>query len=129
MGMLSAAYVEPLGPPISHLALPQLPTRPLLQVSLDFEGTSKRHTPAAALKQTAAAFLDKCKGSTLFFTDGSVLPATGQAAAALVAPQLDVTRTCRMPFPGSSTVAELAGLHLAADLIAGIQSRFCRDPL
>ncbi|KAK8756974.1 hypothetical protein V5799_000326 [Amblyomma americanum] len=91
-----------------------------LQVSLDFGGTSKRQTPAAALSQTAAAFLDEMKGSTLLFIDGSVLPATGQGAAALVAPQLNATRTCRLPFPRSSTAAELAGLHLAADLIVTI---------
>ncbi|XP_077506673.1 uncharacterized protein LOC144115915 [Amblyomma americanum] len=105
-------------PPASHPALPVPPTRPPLQVSLDFGGTSKRHTPAAAINQTAAAFLDEIKGSTLLFTDGSVLPATGQGAASLVAPQLNATRTCRLPFPGSSPAAELAGLHLAADLNA-----------
>ncbi|KAK8780170.1 hypothetical protein V5799_018487, partial [Amblyomma americanum] len=91
------------------------------QVSLDFGGTSKRNTPAAAIRQTAAAFLEECGGSTLLFTDGSVLPATGRAAAALVAPQLGVTKTCRLSFPpGSSTAAELARLHLATDLIAAI---------
>ncbi|XP_077501998.1 uncharacterized protein LOC144113008 [Amblyomma americanum] len=120
MGMLSAAYMESLGPPASHPALPPPPTLPPLQVSLDFGSTSKRHTPAAALNQSAAAFLDEIKGSTLLFTDSSVLPATGQGAAALVAPQLNATRTCRLPFPGSSFAAELAGLHLAADLIATI---------
>ncbi|XP_077513202.1 uncharacterized protein LOC144124429 [Amblyomma americanum] len=44
----------------------------------------------------------------------------GRAAAALVAPQLGVTKTCRLSFPGSSTAAELAGLHLAADLMAAL---------
>ncbi|XP_077507959.1 uncharacterized protein LOC144119128 [Amblyomma americanum] len=104
MGMLYAAYMESLGPPASHPALPPPPTRPPLQVSLDFGGMSKRHTPAAALNQTAAAFLDEMKGTTLLFTDGS----------------LNATRTCRLPFPGTSSAAELAGLHLAADLIATI---------
>ncbi|XP_077492128.1 uncharacterized protein LOC144103186 [Amblyomma americanum] len=119
-GMLAGAYLESLGRPNSHLALPPLPTRPPLQVSLDFGGTSKRRTPAAAIKQAAAALLEECGGSTLLFTDGSVLPASGRAAAALVAPQLGVTKTCRLSFPGSSTAAELAGLHLAADLMAAL---------
>ncbi|XP_077498385.1 uncharacterized protein LOC144109431 [Amblyomma americanum] len=47
-------------------------------------------------------------------------PQTGQGAAALVAPQLNATRTCRLLFPDSSAAAELAGLHLAADLISTI---------
>ncbi|XP_077508527.1 uncharacterized protein LOC144119888 [Amblyomma americanum] len=120
MGMLAGAYLESLGRPNSHLALPPLPTRPPLQVSLDFGGTSKRRTPAAAIKQAAAAFLEECGGSTLLFTDGSVLPASGRVAAALVAPHLGVTKSCRLSFPGSSTAAELAGLHLAADLMAAL---------
>ncbi|XP_077508593.1 uncharacterized protein LOC144119977 [Amblyomma americanum] len=120
MGMLAGAYLESLGQPSSHLALPPLPTRPPLQVFLDFRGTSKRRTPAAAIKQAAAAFLEECGDSTLLFTDGSVLPASGRAAAALVAPQLGVTKTCRLSFPGSSTAAELAGLHLAADHMAAL---------
>lgn len=42
---------------------------------------------------------------------------TGHAAAACTAPALGVSRGCRLPFPASSTTAELAGLHLAADLL------------
>ncbi|XP_077485261.1 uncharacterized protein LOC144095376 [Amblyomma americanum] len=120
MGMLAGAYLESLGRPNSHLALPPLPTRPPLQVSLDFGGMSKHRTPAAAIKQAAAASLEECGGSTLLFTDGSVLLASGRAAAALVAPQLGVTKSCRLSFPGSSTAAELAGLRLAADLMAAL---------
>ncbi|XP_077508711.1 uncharacterized protein LOC144120154 [Amblyomma americanum] len=70
MGMLAGAYLESLGQPSSHLALPPLPTRPPLQIFLDFGGTSKRRTPAAAIKQAAAAFLEECGDSTLLFTDG-----------------------------------------------------------
>ncbi|XP_077510497.1 uncharacterized protein LOC144121254 [Amblyomma americanum] len=95
---------------------------PLEAISLDFGGTSKRHKPAAALNQPATAFLDAIKEPTLLFTDGSVLPATRKGAATLVAPQLKATRTRKLPFPGSSTAAELAGLHLVADLIATIPS-------
>ncbi|KAK8787772.1 hypothetical protein V5799_022452 [Amblyomma americanum] len=103
---------------VSYQALAEHLTDHFSLASPNFGGASKCHTPAAALKQTAAAFLYEIKDSTFLFTDSSVLLATGQMA--LVAPHLNASKTCRLPFPGSSTVAELARLHLAADLIAAI---------
>ncbi|XP_077516769.1 uncharacterized protein LOC144127717 [Amblyomma americanum] len=60
---------------------------------------------------------DGCVLSFFDGTDGSVLPATGQAAAACVAPALGAALSCRLRVPANSTAAELAGLHLAADLL------------
>lgn len=51
------------------------------------------------------------------FKGGSVLPRMGNAAAGCTAPAIGASRACRLPFPASSTIAELAGLHLAADLL------------
>lgn len=39
-------------------------------------------------------------------------------AAACVIPSRASSRQCELPFPASSTTAELAGLHLAADVLA-----------
>ncbi|XP_077560896.1 uncharacterized protein LOC144175746 [Haemaphysalis longicornis] len=80
---------------------------------------SKRSTPHAAIYQEVATLLQEdASGRRLHvFTDGSVLPHTGNAAAACTAPSVGASRTCRLPFPASSTTAELAGLHLAADLL------------
>ncbi|XP_077519933.1 uncharacterized protein LOC144129709 [Amblyomma americanum] len=71
-----------------------------------------------APQQTAATLLQESLGGHLqVYTDGSALPATGQAAAACVAPALGAALSCRLRFPANSTAAELAGLHLAADLL------------
>uniref|UniRef100_A0A224Z5T3 Tick transposon n=1 Tax=Rhipicephalus zambeziensis TaxID=60191 RepID=A0A224Z5T3_9ACAR len=52
------------------------------------------------------------------FTDGSVRDSPRSAAAACVIPTTGTTIQCRLPFHASSTAAELAGLHLAADHLA-----------
>ncbi|KAH6948700.1 hypothetical protein HPB50_025890 [Hyalomma asiaticum] len=54
----------------------------------------------------------------LIFTDGSVLSDPRSSAAACVALADGITLQCQLPFHGSSTAAELAGLHLAADHLA-----------
>ncbi|KAH7947816.1 hypothetical protein HPB52_016001 [Rhipicephalus sanguineus] len=78
-------------------------------------GATKRCTPAAALQQAAASKLqEQLEGRLQVFTYGSVMP-DGTAAAACVIPSKAISRQCRLPFPASSTAAELAGLHLAAD--------------
>ncbi|KAH7947411.1 hypothetical protein HPB52_011728 [Rhipicephalus sanguineus] len=80
-------------------------------------GATKRCTPAAALQQAAASKLqEQLEGRLQVFTYGSVMP-DGTAAAACVIPSKAISRQCRLPFPASSTAAELAGLHLAADLL------------
>ncbi|XP_037521857.1 uncharacterized protein LOC119399114 [Rhipicephalus sanguineus] len=94
------------------------PHQPSPEVHLTLGGASKRHTPAAALLQAAACKLEEqLHGKLLVFTDGSVLP-DGSAAAACTIPARGSSRQCRLPFKASSTAAELAGLHLAADLLA-----------
>ncbi|XP_077532467.1 uncharacterized protein LOC144144835 [Haemaphysalis longicornis] len=72
---------------------------------------------AAIYQEVAALLHEGASGRLHVYTDGSVLPHTGTAAAACTAPALGASRTCRLPFPASSTTAELAGLHLAADLL------------
>ncbi|XP_077516564.1 uncharacterized protein LOC144126433 [Amblyomma americanum] len=105
-------------PPVNQAPFPPPPTRPPLPISVDIRSCSRRRTPVAALQQTTATLLQESLGGHLqVYTDGSVLPATGQAAAACVAPALGAALSCRLRFPANSTAAELAGLHLAADLL------------
>ncbi|XP_070382492.1 uncharacterized protein [Dermacentor albipictus] len=117
MGNLCRLYEE---------TVPQLPVAVALppphhgppDVHLSLRGLAKRRAPAAALQQAAACKLqEELEGHLLVFTDGSVLP-SGSAAVACTVPTLACHRQCRLPFAASSTAAELAGLHLAADLLA-----------
>ncbi|XP_075535066.1 uncharacterized protein LOC142570580 [Dermacentor variabilis] len=88
------------------------------EVHLSLNGASKRRTPAAALQQAATGKLqEELDGRLLVYTDGSVL-SNGSAAASCTIPSEGRSRQCRLPFRVSSTAAELAGLHLAADLLA-----------
>ncbi|XP_075526690.1 uncharacterized protein LOC142558440 [Dermacentor variabilis] len=88
------------------------------EVHLSLNGASKRRTPAAALQQAATGkLLEELDGRLLVYTDGSVL-SNCSAAAACTIPSEGRSRQCRLPFRASSTAAELAGLHLAADLLA-----------
>ncbi|XP_072143096.1 uncharacterized protein [Dermacentor andersoni] len=57
-------------------------------------------------------------GRLHIFTDGSVLPPDGSAAAACTVQAAGMTLQCRLPFAAHSTAAELAGFHLAADFLA-----------
>ncbi|XP_075543734.1 uncharacterized protein LOC142578216 [Dermacentor variabilis] len=106
--------------------VPQLPVAVALapphhrppDVHLSLKGIAKRRAPAAALQQASACKLqEELEGHLLVFTDGSILP-NGSAAAACTVPALACHRQCRLPFTASSTAAELAGLHLAAGLLA-----------
>ncbi|KAH7971849.1 hypothetical protein HPB52_003472 [Rhipicephalus sanguineus] len=76
----------------------------------------KKRTPQCALQETAAVIDEHLSGRVLVYTDGSVT-AEGSAAAACVAPTLEVTGKCRLPFAASSTTAELAALDLADDIL------------
>lgn len=61
-------------------------------------------------------------GRMELYTDGAVLPGPpASAAAACVAPQINMAKQCGLPFPASTTTAEIAGLHLAADLAADLR--------
>ncbi|XP_077544529.1 uncharacterized protein LOC144157036 [Haemaphysalis longicornis] len=116
MGMLLQIYeddiVVPQRPPLHHPG-----TGEALDINTKLPGVrSKRATPHQAIYQEVAALLEN-NASLHVFTDGSVLPRTGNAAATCTAPALGASRVCRLPFPASSTTAELAGLHLAADLL------------
>ncbi|XP_070377385.1 uncharacterized protein [Dermacentor albipictus] len=103
---------------------PVLPTWPPphqrtpLHVCLDLPGVRSKHrTPLCAVQQEAAARIeDDLGGMTHLYADGSVL-SDGSAAAACVAPALGITKQCRLYYRASSTTAELAGLHLAADIL------------
>ncbi|XP_072145145.1 uncharacterized protein [Dermacentor andersoni] len=89
-----------------------------LHVRLDLPGVRSKHrTPLCAVQQEAAARIeDDLGGRTHLYADGSVL-VDGSAAAACVAPDLGLSRQCRLSYRASSTTAELAGLHLAADIL------------
>ncbi|XP_037508982.1 uncharacterized protein LOC119385652 [Rhipicephalus sanguineus] len=117
MGGLCLLYHQMVPDPPVPIAPPPPHHRPP-EVHLGLEGATKRRTPAAALQQAATCKLQKqLKGRLQVFTDGSVMPDV-TAAAACVIPSRASSRQCRLPFPASSTAAELAGLHLAADLLA-----------
>nr|XP_054921490.1 uncharacterized protein LOC129382122 [Dermacentor andersoni] len=89
-----------------------------LHVRLGLPGVRSKHrTPLCAVQQEAAARIeDDLGGRTHLYADGSVL-VDGSAAAACVAPDLGISRQCRLSYRASSTTAELAGLHLAADIL------------
>ncbi|XP_075732809.1 uncharacterized protein LOC142775335 [Rhipicephalus microplus] len=101
---------SPGGPCTIHHQLPE--------VYLYLDGVTKRRTPAAALQQaTVSKLQQQLAGRLQVFTDGSVMP-DGSAVATCVIPSRAISRQCRLPFSASSMAAELAGLHLVADLLA-----------
>lgn len=128
MGMLLSTYE-------SHIALPQRPrleppppgTGQALRIVTTLPGVrSKRSTPPQAVHQEVAALLQgDAAGHLQVYTDGSVQQSMGRAGAACTALELGTSQVCSLPFPASSTHAELAGLHLAADLLLkqGTQAR------
>ncbi|XP_075732420.1 uncharacterized protein LOC119185098 [Rhipicephalus microplus] len=117
MGGLCLLYHQVVPDPPVPVASPPPHHQPP-EVHLCLEGATKRRTPAAALQQAASCKLqERLEGRLRVFTDGSVMP-DGTAAAACVIPSRANSRQCRLPFPASSTAAELAGLHLAEDLLA-----------
>ncbi|KAH7963664.1 hypothetical protein HPB52_022332 [Rhipicephalus sanguineus] len=98
----------PIHPPPTH--------QQHLDMHFELDNVSKRRTPACELHQSAVAKLhDRLRGHLLVFTDGSVRDSPRLAAAACVIPMTGTSMRCRLPFHASTTAAELACLHLAAD--------------
>ncbi|XP_070384873.1 uncharacterized protein [Dermacentor albipictus] len=71
---------------------------------------------AVPLDEAAARIQDDLAGRAHLYTDGSVLE-DGSAAAACFAPSLALESQCRLPCRANSTIAELVGVHLAADAL------------
>lgn len=118
MAQICALYEELVPDPPSPIQPPPPHQQPL-DVQLTLDNLRKRRTPACELHQAAVAKLhERLKGQLLVFTDGSVRDSPHSAAAACVIPSTGTTIRCRLPFHASSTAAELAGLHLAADHLA-----------
>ncbi|XP_070385219.1 uncharacterized protein [Dermacentor albipictus] len=99
-----------------------LPVSPHASALLDVNTTvpgvkSKRRTAVCAMQQETAALLhERLEGRLLVYTDGSVA-SDGSGAAACTAPDICATQQCRLRVVSSSTVAELAAIDLAADLL------------
>ncbi|KAH7985635.1 hypothetical protein HPB49_026336 [Dermacentor silvarum] len=90
-------------PPLIHTTIPGV--------------RSKRNTPTCAiLQEVAATFDERLFGRVKVFTDDSVLK-KGSAAATCTIPELSTRKQCRIRGSCSSTLAELAALDLAADLV------------
>ncbi|XP_075543795.1 uncharacterized protein LOC142578279 [Dermacentor variabilis] len=119
MGRLCGLYEEVIGrPPANNAQLPP-PQRPPISIITKLPGVFKRHSPTCALQQTAASLLHEDHGGNLqIYVDGSVMPDTGSSTAACVVPALRKSRQVRLPDHATSTAAEVAGLHLAVDLLA-----------
>ncbi|XP_037572358.2 uncharacterized protein LOC119454525 [Dermacentor silvarum] len=118
MGRLCCLYEEVIGnPPPNTVQLPP-PQRPPIAITTELPGITKRRSPTCALQQTAASLLhEDLEGHLQVFVDGSVVPDTGSSTAACIIPALQKSRQCRLPAHASSTAAEVAGLHLAVDLL------------
>ncbi|KAH7939258.1 hypothetical protein HPB52_009715 [Rhipicephalus sanguineus] len=120
MGQICTLYEE-LVPAAPCPIQPPPPHQQPLDVHLELGNLSKRRTPVCELHQSAVAKLhNRLRGHLLVFTDGSVRDSPCSAAAACVIPTTGTTIRCRLPFHASSTAAELAGLHLAADYLAAM---------
>nr|XP_050031042.1 uncharacterized protein LOC126527297 [Dermacentor andersoni] len=119
MGRFCGLYEEVIGrPPANNAQLPP-PQRPPIPITTELPGVSKRRSPTCALQQTAASLLHEDHGGNLqIYVDGSVMPDTGSSTAACVVPALRKSKQWRLPDHATSTAAEVAGLHLAVDLLA-----------
>ncbi|KAH9375512.1 hypothetical protein HPB48_022116 [Haemaphysalis longicornis] len=125
-GKIAEAFAELTGyAPLPRPATPLPPHRTRnYSIKTSLPGIrSKRRDPPQALRFGALEVIDTGREAQLdIYTDGSLLPGPpASAAAACVAPQINRTNKCRLPFAASSTTAELAGLHLAADLALELQ--------
>ncbi|XP_065294842.1 uncharacterized protein [Dermacentor albipictus] len=119
MGRLCGLYKEVIGDTPGNAVQPRLPHRPPIPISTELPGVSKNRSPTCALQQTAASlFQERLEDHLHIFVDGSVIPETGSSTAACVAPALRKSKLCRLLGHASSTAAELAGFHLAVDLLA-----------
>ncbi|XP_077511837.1 uncharacterized protein LOC144122143 [Amblyomma americanum] len=118
----AAQYFEDIvgGEPESFPIPPRPDLGHLYEVHLSLPGSrTRRNTAAVGLQQEVAEVLQaEPPGTVPIFTDGSVLPGPcPSAAAACTAPSLHSSRQARLPFVASSTTAELAAIHLAADIL------------
>ncbi|XP_070384135.1 uncharacterized protein [Dermacentor albipictus] len=119
MGRLCGLYKEVIGDTPANAVQHRPPHRPPIPISTELPGVSMNCSPACALQQTAASLLQERLGDHLhIFVDGSVIPDAGSSTAACVTPALQKSKLCRLSGHASSTAAELAGLHLAVDLLA-----------
>ncbi|XP_070395503.1 uncharacterized protein [Dermacentor albipictus] len=119
MGRLCGLYKEVIGDMPANVVQPRPPHRPLIPTATELPGVSKNPSPACALQQTAASLLQERLGDHLHvFIDESLISGTGSSTAACVAPTLQKGKLCHLPGHAGSTAAELAGPHLAVDLLA-----------
>ncbi|XP_077484511.1 uncharacterized protein LOC144094452 [Amblyomma americanum] len=118
-----AQYFEDLvgGQPETFPLSPRPDLGYLREVHLSLPGSrTRRNTAAGGLRQEIAAVLQAEPPALSLFSlmDGSVLPGPcPSAAAACTAPSLHSSRQARLPFVASPTTAELAAIHLAADIL------------
>ncbi|KAH9382956.1 hypothetical protein HPB48_023593 [Haemaphysalis longicornis] len=122
MGKIVAQFEILIGEtsPIVHYdPTPPNSTAPI-QVNTSLPGgRSKRNAPHCALRQdTEERLHDHFNGFTQIFTDGSVLDGRCSATAACIIPSTGARSLCHLQFNACSTTAEIAGLHLACDLIS-----------
>nr|XP_050046359.1 uncharacterized protein LOC126543273 [Dermacentor andersoni] len=117
MGSICALHGELVGQSPTAV-IPSPPHQQPLEVHLQLEGKQKKMSPPCELAQAALSKLHVLGGYLHIFTDGSVLPSNGSAAAACIVPATGTTLQCHLPFAANSTAAELACLHLAADFLA-----------
>ncbi|XP_072143100.1 uncharacterized protein [Dermacentor andersoni] len=116
MGKCATEFSKLIGSSPQFISLPYYSS--LHDVNIVVPGVaSKRRTSVCAMRQETASLLhERLAGRLLIYTDGSVTP-DGSGAAACTAPDISETRQCRLRFAASSTVAELAAIDLAADLL------------
>ncbi|XP_077551192.1 uncharacterized protein LOC144164799 [Haemaphysalis longicornis] len=131
-GRLAAAYAEITGLQQPLPLFDPLPPHrtPTVEIKCTLPGVrgKRRELPQALRFAAAEQMHEEPTGNNqalALFTDGSVTPGPPKsAAAACVAPQLNAHTQCRLPFPACSTTAELAGLHLAADMALDQQANY-----
>ncbi|XP_070389348.1 uncharacterized protein [Dermacentor albipictus] len=116
MGKRATEFSKLIGSSPQFVSLPYYSS--LLDVNIAVPGVaSKRRTAVCAMRQETTSLLhERLAGRLLIYTDGSVTP-DGSGAAACTAPDISETRQCRLRFAASSTVAEIAAIYLAADLL------------
>ena len=89
----------------------------------------KRSFLPAEVRTKFREHLNRCypNESLVVYTDGSVQGSS--SAAGVYVPQMDLRMCCRLPFNGSSTLAELVGIHLALSVIPRWQCQIvvCTD--